>query len=388
MIPIAYNIRSLAVRRSTTLATTAGMALVVFVFSSVLMLANGLERTMARAGRDDVAVVLRKGADAEVGSHIEAGEAQVVAAAKEIALNERGSPAVIGEVLVVVALDKIGTDGIGNVAVRGVPDDVADFRDGVKIVAGRAARPGTDEAIVGAAIRGRFAGLDLDRSFQIGKDRRATVVGVFADEGSSYESEVWLDREVARDVFAREGLLSALRVRLVGVEAFDAFATAIAADPRLTLQVQRESQFYAAQSENTMMFIRRMGLMIATFFAVGATIGAMITMHSSVAHRRTEIGILRALGFRRAQILVCFVLESMLLSLFAGSLGALASLAMQLVRFSTTNFVNWSEIVFTFEPTPGIVLGSLAFATAMGMLGGLVPALRAARVSPLAAMRG
>jgi putative ABC transport system permease protein len=388
MIPLSYNLRSLAVRRSTTLATALGMALVVFVFSSVLMLANGLQRTMARTGSADVAVVMRKGADAEVSSYVDASEANVVVAAKEIAADQRGLPAAIGELLVVIALDKLGTEGIGNVAVRGVPDDVMEFRHAVRVVEGRAARAGTDEAIVGAAIRGRFAGLQLGQSVEIGKGRRAEIVGVFTDEGSSYESELWIDRDVARTVFAREGLLSSLRVRLDSPALFDGFARTIEADPQLMLQVQRERDFYAEQSENTTMFIRGMGLMIASCFSVGAMIGAMITMYSSVAHRRAEIGVLRALGFPRAQIVLCFLVESTLLSLLAGSVGALASLSMQLVRFSTTNFVNWSEIVFTFEATPSIIGGSLLFATVMGVLGGFFPALRAARVSPLAAMRG
>jgi putative ABC transport system permease protein len=388
MIPLSYNLRSLAVRRSTTLATALGMALVVFVFSSVLMLANGLQRTMARTGGADVAVVMRKGADAEVSSYIGASEANVVVAAKEIAADERGLPAAIGELLVVIALDKLGTTGIGNVAVRGVPDDVMEFRHAVRVVEGRAARAGTDEAIVGAAIRGRFAGLQLGQSVEIGKGRRAEIVGVFTDEGSSYESELWIDRDVARTVFAREGLLSSLRVRLDSPALFDGFARNIEADPQLMLQVQREREFYAEQSENTTMFIRGMGLMIASCFSVGAMVGAMITMYSSVAHRRAEIGVLRALGFPRAQIVLCFLVESTLLSVMAGSVGAIASLSMQLVHFSTTNFVNWSEIVFTFEATPSIVGGSLLFATLMGVLGGLFPALRAARVSPLAAMRG
>jgi putative ABC transport system permease protein len=257
----------------------------------------------------------------------------------------------------------------------------------VKIVAGRPARAGTGEVLVGSSIRGRFQGLDLGQSFELEKNRPATVVGVFSDDGSAFESEVWLDLDVARGVFGREGLLSSLRVRLTSPDAFDAFKIGIEGNRQVALQVQRETDFNEKQAENTTQFIRVTGLMIAFFFSLGAMIGATITMYTSIAHRRREIGILRALGFPRSQILFCFLIESMLMSLLGGSVGALTSLAMRLVRFSTTNFVNWSEIVFSFEPTPGIVIGSLLVASVMGMLGGLFPALRAARLAPLEAMR-
>jgi putative ABC transport system permease protein len=388
MIPLQYTVRSLRVRRTTTFATALGIALVVFVFSCVLMLANSLQRTMARAGSPEVAVVLKRGADAEVNSHIDQDEAAVVRAAKEVAVNERGLPVAVGELLVVLAFDKIGTDGIGNVAFRGVPDDVMAFRRHVTIVAGRPARAGTDEALIGSSIRGRFQGLDLGQSFELEKNRPATVVGVFSDDGSAYESEVWLDLNVARGVFGREGLLSSLRVRLTSPDAFDAFKVGLEDNRQVALQVQRETEFNEKQAENTTQFIRVTGLMIASFFSVGAMIGAMITMYTSIAHRRREIGIMRALGFPPLQILVCFLVESTLMSLVGGSVGALASLAMRFVHFSTTNFVNWSEIVFSFEPTPGIVIGSLLVASLMGMLGGFFPALRAARLSPLQAIRG
>jgi putative ABC transport system permease protein len=388
MIPVYYSVRSLMTRRTTTLATALGIALVVFIFSSVLMLANGVQRTMARADSPDVAIVLKKGADAEVNSHIEQSEAAVARAAKQVAVSDKNVPAAIGEIVVVLAFDKIGEEGIGNVAVRGVPDTVMDFRRRAQIVAGRAARPGTDEVLVGTAIRGRFKGLDLGQSFELKKNRPVTVVGIFSDGGSSHESEVWMDVDVARGVFGREGLISSLRVRLSSPEAFDAFKTAIEGNRQVALAVQSETEFNEKQSENTTQFIRVTGLFIAFFFSMGAMIGAMITMYSSIAHRGREIGILRALGFPRTQILLCFLIESLLLSLLGGSVGAVASLAMCMVRFSTTNFVNWSEIVFTFEPTFGIIVGSLLFASLIGALGGFFPAVRAARLAPLEAMRG
>jgi putative ABC transport system permease protein len=388
MIPVYYNVRSLAVRKTTTLATAGGIGLVVFVFSSVLMLSNGLKKTMGKAGSNDVAIVLRKGADAELSSSIEDQQASVVKAAKEVSVNEKGSPRAVSEMVLVVALDRIGTYGIGNVNIRGVPDGVMDFRKGVKIVAGRAANPGTDEVVVGAAVRGRFVGLDIGQTFELKKNRPVKVVGVFTDDGSSYESEVWVDLNVGRGIFGREGVCSSVRVRLTSPESFEAFKISIEENRQFALQVQREPDFYEKQSEGTSKFIRIMGLMIAFFFSVGAMIGAMITMYSSIAHRRREIGILRALGFPQTTILLSFLIESTLLALLGGGIGAVASMGMKFVRFSTTNFANWSEIVFNFEPTPQIVVGSLLFAGLMGVLGGFFPALRAARMSPLEAMRG
>jgi putative ABC transport system permease protein len=388
MIPVYYNVRSLAVRKTTTLATAGGIGLVVFVFSSVLMLSNGLKQTLGRAGSPDVAIVIRKGSDAELASSIEDSQASVVKAAKEVSVNEKGGPRAVSEMVLVVALDKIGTYGFGNVNIRGVPEDVLDFRRGVKVVAGRMPRPGTDEVMVGAAIRGRFVGLDIGQSFELKKNRKVNVVGVFSDAGSSYESEVWVDFNVGRGIFGREATCSSVRVRLTSPESFEAFKIGIEENRQFALTAMRETDFYEKQSEGTSKFITAMGLMIAFFFSVGAMIGAMITMYSSIAHRRREIGILRALGFPQTTILLSFLIESTLLSLFGGGLGAVASLGMKLVRFSTTNFANWSEIVFHFEPTPRIVLGSLIFAGVMGILGGFFPALRAARMSPLEAMRG
>ncbi|XXT16993.1 ABC transporter permease [Sorangium sp. So ce429] len=388
MIPVAYNVRNLVVRKTTTVATAAGLGLVVFVFASVLMLANSVERTLGRTARSDVAVVIRKGSDVEMASSVEEQQIGVILASPEVARRQDGKPDGVAEVVAVILLDKFGTDGVSNVQVRGVPDDVLAFRPQVTIVEGRPAKPGTDEVIVGQAIHGRFKGLSLGESFELRKNRPVKVVGGFADGGSSSESEVWADLHTTRSAFGREGSVSSVRARLGSASKFDAFEASIEQNRNLGLEAMRESDYYEKQSEGTSMFIKAMGVLIAVFFSIGAMIGAMITMHASIANRQREIGTLRALGFSRRSILLSFLIESILLALVGGALGVLAALGMRFVRFSTINFASFSEIVFTFEPTPGILIASVLVAVAMGVLGGFFPALRAARISPIQAMRG
>jgi putative ABC transport system permease protein len=387
MVPIAYNIRNITVRKATTTATAGGLALVVWVFASVLMLSSGIERTLGRSGAEDRAIVLRKGSDAELASGIDDPQVGVILASTEVAKGTDGAGMGVGEVVGVILLDKLGTDGFSNVTIRGVPDTVLKFRPEVKIVAGRQSTPGTDEVIVGKAIRGRFKGVELDQSFDLKKNRPVKVVGIFEDGGSSFESEVWGDLHTVRAAFGREGMVSSVRVRLTSASSFDAFKTSIEQNRQLGLEAIREPEFYEKASSGTSIFIKALGFTIAFFFAVGAMIGAMITMHASVANRRREIGTLRALGFSRMAILTSFLLEALLLSLIGGVVGALAALPMSFLKFSTMNFATWAEIVFAFEPTPGILLSSMLVAGVMGLVGGFWPAVRAARTNPIEAMR-
>jgi putative ABC transport system permease protein len=386
MVPIRYNVRSIIVRKATTIATSAGIALVVFVLASSLMLSAGIKKTLGSSGKAENAIVLRMGSDAELGSVVEESSVPIILAAPGVAHDEHG-PIGAAEIIVVAAMEKLGTNGVTNVTIRGIPDDVTRFRPETRIIAGRPPRPGSDEVIVGARIRGRIKGLDLDQSFDLKKNRPATVVGVFETGGSSYESEVWVDREVLRQSYHREGIVSSVRVRLESPAMFDAFRVGVENDKRLGLQALRESTFYEKLSEGAAIFIGWLGGVVSVFFAVGAMIGAMITMYAAVANRQREIGTLRALGFSRASILASFLFESVLLATIGGAIGATAALAMGLVRFSMVNFASWSEIVFSFEPTPQVLVSALLFAGAMGLFGGFFPAVRAARTSPLKAIR-
>lgn len=388
MIPIAYNVRNLAVRKATTAATAGGLALVVFVFASVLMLSNGIEKTLGRSAAPGVAIVLRKGSDAEISSTLDKEASNLVLSAKEVARLPDGTAAGVGELVVVILKHKLGTDGFSNVQVRGVQEGSMAFRPTMKIVDGRVPQPGTDEVMVGRAIRGRFEGLDLGQTFELKKNRPAKVVGVFEDGGSSLESEVWVDLDTLRATFGRPGLFSSVRVRLESPSKLDAFKAGVESNRQLQLQVMSETAFVEKQSQGMSLFVKALGFLIAVFFSVGAMIGAMITMHAAIASRQREIGTLRALGFARRTILASFLVESMVLAVIGGALGAVASLGMSFVRFSTMNPATWSELVFSFEPTPGILLASMIVSAVMGLLGGFLPAIRAARMSPVLAMRG
>lgn len=388
MIPLSYNVRSLKVRKATTLATALGIALVVAVMASALMLEEGIKETMGQAGRSDNAIVLRKGSDSELVSSIEEPSVGLILAAAGVKRGQDGAPLGAGEVAVVITMDKVGAEGVSNVQVRGVPDQVFKLRPEVQLIEGRPPRPGTDEVIIGKQIRGRFRGLELNRSFELRKNRPVQIVGVFTSAGSAYESEVWADLNTVRSCFGREGLVSSVRVHLEGADRFAAFEAAVESDKNLGLEAQRETDYYRNASENTADFIKGIARVIVFFFSIGAMIGAMITMYSSIVSRQREIGTLRALGFSRTAILTSFLLEAILLALFGGIIGMIASLGMTAVRPSMVNFATWSEVVFSFHPTPKILLTALAFAGIMGLLGGLFPALRAARMSPLRAIRG
>jgi putative ABC transport system permease protein len=292
------------------------------------------------------------------------------------------------EIVVVGAMEKLGETGFTNVSIRGVTDDVMRFRPEVHLVAGRAPKAGTDEAIVGARIRGRIRGVDLDQSFDIKKNRPVKVVGIFEANGSAYESEVWVDRDLLRQAYGRQGVVSSVRVHLDSPAKFDAFREGVENDKRLGLQAMRESAFYEKQSEGAAIFVGALGTVVSVFFAIGAMIGAMITMYAAVANRQREIGTLRALGFSRSSVLVSFLLEAVLLSIIGGAIGAAASLSMAFVHPSMVNPASWSEIVFSFDPTARVILEALVFAGVMGLIGGLFPAVRAARTSPLKAIRG
>ncbi len=387
MVPIKYNVRNLVVRKRTTLAAAFGLALVVFVVAAVQMLVAGLQKTLGRGASDDVAVVLRKGSDTELSSGIEDKAVNlVVAGAQQIGATKK--PVAVGEVVVVILLDKLGANGVSNVTVRGVPEDALAFRPTSKIIEGRAPNPGSDEVIVGSAIRGRFKGLDIGGTFDLKKNRPMKVVGVFEDEGSAFESEVWVDVHILRQTFGREGYVSSVRVRLDSPGKFDAFKANIESNRQLGLVVMREADYFEKQSEATAFVLKLMGYVVGVFFAIGAMIGATITMNAQVAGRTREIGTLRALGFSKASILFSFLVESIVLAIGGGLIGALCATAMKTVKITMINAGSWSEIVFGFEPTPQILGGSILLAASMGLVGGFLPALRAARVSPIEAMRG
>lgn len=388
LVPLSYNVRSLLVRKTTTVATALGIGLVVFVLASALMLSRGIRETFVQTGAADRAIVLRKGSDAELASSIETQSVGIVLSAPGVK-KDNDLPMGTGEVVVVILLDKVGTDGqVSNVQVRGVTPMSYQLRKELKIVKGRAAQPGTDEVVIGSALEGRFKGLDIGQSFELKKNRPVTVVGVLDGGGSAFDSEIWCDVETLKSTFGREGLVSSVIVQLESEASFDGFAAGVEHDKQLGLQPFRENAYYEKQSEGTSIFITALGIIVALFFSFGAMIGAMITMYAAVAQRSREIGTLQALGFSRFAILTSFVFESVVLAVIGSALGALASLGMGAVEFSMMNFATWQEVTFSFDPSMGIILVSTIAGAFMGLLGGFLPALRAARTPPVEAMRG
>jgi putative ABC transport system permease protein len=388
MVPISYNIRSMVARKWTTLATVAGIMLVVFVMAAALMFLAGLNSVLKSSGRADNAVILRKGSDAELASGVEDPMVGQILSRDEVLRTAASSTTGlgVGEIVVVITLDKKGTDGVSNATIRGVPPNVMEFRPEVKIVDGRPPKPGTDEVMIGQQIRGRFAGVDLNQSFELRKNRPVQVVGVFSADGSAFESEIWADVVTVRSAYNREGVVSSVRARLASPSKFDAFKAGVESDQRLGLEVLRETEFYEKQAGMTGL-LGYLGIGAAILFSLGAMIGAAITMNAAVANRQREIGILRALGFSRFSILTSFILEALVVS-FAGCVaGIVAAMFMTLFSISTMNWATWSELVIRFNITPGIIIFSVVFAVIMGLIGGLFPAIRAARVSPLEAMR-
>jgi putative ABC transport system permease protein len=387
MVPITYNVRSLMVRKTTTAATALGIGLVVFVMAASMMLSNGIRKTMSATGEPDHAIVIRKGSDAELSSSIDSPTAKLVMESAGVKKTDAG-PMAVAEVLMVIAMDKAGAPGqIGNVQVRGVPDNALAFRNNVAVVDGRPPQPGTDEVIIGSRIVGRFNGLKMGATFDLKKNRPVTVVGVFDANGSAFESEVWANIDTVRESFGRDNMVSSVTVQLESRTAYDAFAAQVESDKRLGLEVMREREYYEKASELTATFMSILGTAIAIFFSFGAILGALITMHGAVAQRQREIGTLRALGFSRLSIMFSFMLEAVMLSLIGGVLGCVAAACMGFVEFSMMNFATWSEIVFKFEPSGKILLIALFFGGFMGVVGGFLPALRAARTSPIKAMR-
>jgi putative ABC transport system permease protein len=388
MIPASYNVRSLMVRKTTTVATALGVGLVVFVLAAALMLGTGITKTMVGAGRTDNAMVLRKGSDTEMASSIEVNTLGMISSAPGVKRGADGTSLVSGEIVIVIAQDKLGTAGqVANVLVRGVPPAALQVRPEVHVIAGRPPRPGTDEVMIGRNLRGKYAGMDLEQSFDLKKNRPVKVVGVFEAGGSSFESEVWADVDTARSSFGREGLVSSVTVRLDSASKFDAFRATMESDKRLGLEALTEAGYYKKQSKATSLFIEITGAIIVVFFSFGAIIGAIITMQAAVSQRQREIGTLRALGFSRLSILFSFLLESTVLALAGGVLGILAALCMSFVKLSMMNFATWQEVTFSFDPNPAVLAVSLFCGGIMGVVGGFFPAIRAARVSPIEAMR-
>ena len=384
-VPMTYIARNLWVRRVTTLLTAAGMALVVYVFATVLMMSEGIRATLVDTGQPDNVIVLRKGSGAEINSGISRQQASILESLPGVAVDASGQPWVTKEPVVLSSLIKRSSGKPSNVTLRGTSQVGLALRPQVRLVEGRMFRPGSNEVIAGLGVARGFQGVQVGGLLRFG-GRDWTVVGLFDASRSGFDSEIWGDAEQLMQTFRRQAWSSVV-MRLADPQAFDRLRDLVDGDPRLSLEAKREVRFYADQSEALARFISILGTTLAVIFSIGAVVGAMITMFGTVASRTGEIGTLRALGYRRGAVMVAFLGEALLLSLVGGVMGVTAASFMQAVDVSTTNFATFSELAFKFQMTAGIVGQSLVFALLMGFVGGFIPAWRASRLKIIDCLR-
>ncbi|MDI1260318.1 ABC transporter permease [Aquabacterium sp.] len=384
-IPLSYVLRNLWVRRVTTILTAGGMALVVFVFATVLMMSEGINETMVATGQPDNVLILRKGAGAEINSAITRSQASNLDAMPGIATDSQGRRLVSREVAVLNNLPKRETLEMANVTLRGTSEIGLAIRPQVKIVQGRMFRPGTSEIVAGRAVARGFANMSLGHTVTMA-GREWTVVGIFDAERSGFDSEIWGDVDQVMQAF-RRAVYASIVFKLASIEAFNGIRQAIADDPQLQLDAKLEARFYAEQSEGMTKFIKLLGLSLSVIFSIGAIVGAMITMFAAVASRIGEIGTLRALGFRREAVLMAFLGESLGLAMVGGIVGLMAASLMQTVNISTLNYQTFAEMAFRFKFTWNVAVQTMSFSLLMGFLGGFVPAWRAGQLSIIECLR-
>ncbi|MCI0469434.1 MAG: ABC transporter permease [Nitrospirae bacterium] len=384
-IPFYYSIRNLLTRRLTTALTVSGMALVVFVFAAVLMLAEGLRKTLVDTGSYDNVVVIRKASVSEVQSGVERAHASIVETMPEIAAGSDGQRLAARELVVLITLNKRGTEKPSNVTIRGISKNSLLLRPQIKIAAGRMPRQGSSEIMAGRSIAKRFTGGGIGETLRFGM-RDWTVVGIFDAGNTGFSSEIWGDVDQLMQAFRRP-IYSSVIFRLNPGADFGKIKKAIEDDPRLTLEAKRETVYYEEQSEMMAKFLRILGMSLTLIFSLGAVIGAMITMYASVANRVSEIGTLRSIGFQRRSILAAFIIESLSLGAAGGIAGLFFASFLQLFTVSTMNFQTFSELAFTFSLTGEIIFGAMAFSLIMGFAGGALPALKAARMNIAESLR-
>lgn len=375
-IPLIYNIRSVLHRPATSLATALGVAFVVLTFVGMLALANGFRTALIATGRPDNVMVLRKGADAEISSVIARDQAALLRTMPGVATLPDGRPAASADVYVVVSKPRNnGTET--HMPVRGVSPESFAVRDEVEIVAGRNFEPGRAEVIVGKGQVGRMRNTEIGDKLRFGQTD-FIVVGHFAAAGGAYESETWGDAETLMGVF-RGPVYQSMTLRLADANAFAALKTRIENEPRLQMQVKRENEFFAEQSNFLGNVLRFIAFFVTIIMAVGAVFGAINTMDAMVAMRGREIALLQTLGFRPLSVMTSFLIEAVFLALIGGVLGCLLALPINGIQTSTTNWQSFGELTFAFRVTPEILAQGLLFAAVMGFFGGLLPARRAAK---------
>ena len=385
-VPFKYVFRSFKTRKLTTGITITGIALVVFVFAAVLMMAYGVQKTLTATGSPDNIKITRKSSNGEISSIIDGDTRNVIRTLPYIASSSDGKPIISEEPVVVINLE-IKSGGLSNVTVRGVSLQFDKLHPQIKIKEGSIFNPSLRELIVGDAVTNKYAGAQIGSKIKFAGDYWK-IVGVFESGGSGFDSELWGDSAQLLNAFHRGSSVSTITFKMKNISNFDQLTKEFETDRRLLqFEPEIEQKYFEEQSQFLANFIRILGTFITVIFSFGAIIGAMITMYAAVANRTTEIGTMRALGFGRISILMAFLLEAILLSLIGGAFGLVIASFLRFFSLSMMNFATFSELAFSFTITPDIAISSLMFSLIMGILGGFLPAVRAARLSVLAALR-
>ncbi len=380
------NVQSIPQRWAASLVVAVGIAGVVAVLVAMLSMGAGLQRTLSSTGKDDRAVVLRSGSNGELSSFFARDATTLIKQDPSILRGDDGLPLASAELIVITEVPRIGQRSGANVSLRGVPPAGFTIRPELNIVEGRRFRPGLRELIVGRSAQRQFDGLSVGQTLSFrGSDW--SIVGTFDTAGDSHESELWADAESVQSAFGRSGFSSVL-VKLRNVDAFDSLNTRLTNDPQLTVDVKREREYFSSQSETLTFLIGILTNIIAAIMAVGALFGALNTMYSAVSARTAEIGTLRALGFGAAPVVASVMAEAVILATAGGIFGALLAYVLFNGYSVSTLGSGFTQVAFNFAVTPALVMQGLVWALGIGFLGGLLPALRAARMPVTAALRG
>ncbi|MDQ3269107.1 MAG: ABC transporter permease [Pseudomonadota bacterium] len=383
---VVMNLQSIPQRWGASLVIVVGIAGVVAVLVAMLSMSAGLTKTLGTTGRDDRAIVLRAGSNAELSSFLTRDLVTLIKQDPAIVRSRDGLPLASGELVVITEVSRKGEAGATNVTLRGVEPNAFELRPEVVIVEGRRFRPGLRELLVGRSAQRQFAGLDVGQQLMF-KGAPWSIVGTFTSNGDGHESELWGDTEAVQNGFDRSSYSSVL-AQLDSVSAFDAFKARLSNDPQLTVDVEREQDYFSAQSETLTFLIRLLTNVITAIMAFGALFGALNTMYSAVSARTREIGTLRALGFGRVPVIASVMAEALVLAVAGGLIGAvLAYLLFNGYAVSTLSPSSFTQVAFNFAVTPALIAQGLVWALAIGFLGGLMPALRAARLPVTEALR-
>jgi len=385
-VPISYNFRSIRARWTSTIVAVLGIAGTVGVFVAMLSLANGFKATLVASGSSGNALILRAGSPTEMMGGVTLDSVRVVQDAPGVARDSSG-PLVTQEVVGVMPFPLISTGTDANVQVRGVSSNVLRVRTFAKITEGRMFQPGLSEIVVGRNASRTYAGLTLGNTVQFGGGRWQ-VVGIFDTGGSAFDSEIWCDAKLLNEILKRpDNIFQSVTVHLASPQTFQQFKDAVTSDPRMNVDVTREIDYYAKQSTTMTRLITVLGGLVAAIMAIGAVFGALNTMYSAIAERGREIATMRAVGFSSSNVILSFLFEALSISLVGGILGCLAVLPLNGLTTNTMNFQTFANVAFAFKITFDLLLLGIVFALVMGVLGGMLPAIRAATRPVAVALR-